>query len=392
MKIIRPFSVTDASLVSSNVNAADPNALGAWSATATYAAGDIVQVDSPSFAFAANNSLFTALNHGFSNGELVQLSSTGALPGGLSVGTPYYLVQCTINTFRLSLTKNGAPIITTNTGTGIHTATVSSHYLYESLAANNLNNVPHKTFATSTTAVPGVSFWWLRLGATNRWKAFDSYISSQTENSGSISYVIQAAGRIDSVALMNIQNANSVTLAAVDTTGAVVYTKTYNLISSLSISSYSAWFFEPIEHDINLVDTDFPPYSNLQVTVTLNGNVGDMVRCGAVVLGLSKQIGDTQFGAKLGIVDYSVKATDEFGNKTITQRNYSDIGNFAVFIDRLSVDATKAELTKWRGVPIIYIGSDNYKSSIIYGFFKDFSITISYPTFSVCTIDVEGLS
>jgi hypothetical protein len=37
------------------------------------------------------------------------------------------------------------------------------------------------------------------------------------------------------------------------------------------------------------------------------------------------------------------------------------------------------------------VGSDLYASMIVYGFYKDFSIVLSYPSFSICEIEVEGL-
>jgi len=47
------------------------------------------------------------------NGTGITLTTTGALPGGLSVGTVYFVVSSTGNTFSLALTVGGAPITTT---------------------------------------------------------------------------------------------------------------------------------------------------------------------------------------------------------------------------------------------------------------------------------------
>ena len=65
--------------------------------------------------------------HGFANGQTVVLSTTGALPTGLTIGTTYYLVNVAANTFELAATLGGASINTTGTQSGIHTATVKSN-------------------------------------------------------------------------------------------------------------------------------------------------------------------------------------------------------------------------------------------------------------------------
>lgn len=72
------------------------------------------------------------------------------------------------------------------------TLTSGVHHNYESLQSPNLNHVPQTETA-----------WWLDLGATNRWKAFDEYIETQTENPAQITYEL-AFGTADSLHLGNM--------------------------------------------------------------------------------------------------------------------------------------------------------------------------------------------
>lgn len=458
MKIIRPFVVSDVSLVSSTVSATDPTATaGTWAVGTTYASGAIVQVDSPTFTFTASGNLLTATAHGWLDGEQVQVSSSGTLPTGLTAGVRYYIVQALTNTFKLSLKKGGAPIITTAAGAGTHTVTVSSHKVYESLVGSNVGNTPHK----SPTQ-------WLDMGNTNRWKVFDTSITSKCENADSMSYTIQTKGRVDSVALLNT-SASETVISAVDqtatvtisngspavitwvghtftdgdlvrftTTGALptglsvgtfyyivnattnifnvsltlsgtpintssagsgVHTgyhlvygpTTYSLLSSLTVSSFWSWFYEPIVRKVSFVDIDFPPYNNLLVTVTLN-DTGNTVGCGAIITGLSKTIGGTQYGASLGIADYSVKSQDDFGNYLVTERAFAKRGNFQVFVDRVATEGVISVLEEYRATPVVYVGSELYDSTIIYGFYRDFSVIIEQHERSICNIEVEGLT
>lgn len=50
----------------------------------------------------------------------VTLTTTGALPTGLSVGTTYFVVNYSSGTFNLAATRNGTPIVTTGTQSGSH--------------------------------------------------------------------------------------------------------------------------------------------------------------------------------------------------------------------------------------------------------------------------------
>jgi hypothetical protein len=60
--------------------------------------------------------------HGMIAGDRVSLETTGALPTGLAVGTNYYVVSPTANTFQLSATMGGAAINASGTQSGVHTA------------------------------------------------------------------------------------------------------------------------------------------------------------------------------------------------------------------------------------------------------------------------------
>lgn len=380
-KVIRPFQVSNVSLVSSTVSATDPLASGAWSSGTTYAAGAVVQVDSPTFTFTASGATLTAAAHGWSDGTMLAVSSSGTLPTGLTAGVLYYVVQSATNRLKLSLTKGGAPITTTGAGSGTHTATVSSHRLYESLVGSNLGNTPHK----SPTQ-------WLDLGMTNRWKVFDTSITSQTEQADSISYVIQTKGRVDSVAVLNVSAAEVVITARESGGGAILYgPTTYSLLSSTPATSFWSWFFDPIERKTDFVDIDFPPYSNLEVTVTLN-DTGNTVKCGAIVVGLSKTFGYTLTGASTGITDYSVKSQDDFGNYNVTERAFRKRGSFTIQVDRVANDGVQATLEKYRATPVVYVGATTYGTTIIYGFYRDFTVSIDSISYSICSIEVEGLT
>lgn len=74
--------------------------------------------------YTANSStdIITAANHGLVKGIILTVQNTGgAAPGGLTVGTTYFVITATTNTFQLATVLNGPAIDITDTGSGINT-------------------------------------------------------------------------------------------------------------------------------------------------------------------------------------------------------------------------------------------------------------------------------
>ena len=72
---------------------------------------------------------------------------------------------------------------------------IQNHKIYESLQASNLNHSP----ATDTGALP----FWLEVSSTNRWRAFDQQVNSQTTAAGSFTFTV-APGSINAIAFVEL--------------------------------------------------------------------------------------------------------------------------------------------------------------------------------------------
>ena len=71
----------------------------------------------------ASPAVVTVPTTALTTGTTVILSTTGALPTGLTVGVTYYVVNVSGLTFQLALTPGGSPITTSGTQSGTHTVT-----------------------------------------------------------------------------------------------------------------------------------------------------------------------------------------------------------------------------------------------------------------------------
>jgi len=82
----------------------------------------------------ASPAVITRTSHGLRPGYQISLTTTGTLPTGVDTLTTYYVVSdgFTANSFRISTTKNGSPITTSGSQSGVHS------YIVEGLARTTL--------------------------------------------------------------------------------------------------------------------------------------------------------------------------------------------------------------------------------------------------------------
>ena len=78
-------------------------------------------IASPGVVTTTNNT-GTATNHGLSAGEVVVFDTNGALPTGVTAGTPYYVIATglTATAFQFSATLGGAAVNTSGSQSGVH--------------------------------------------------------------------------------------------------------------------------------------------------------------------------------------------------------------------------------------------------------------------------------
>jgi hypothetical protein len=259
---------------------------------------------------------------------------------------------------------------------------VGTHKIYECLVANT--NFSPDVNLTGTTPK------WLEISSTNKWKMFDASWGSQTSIATPLTFVLAPVAIINSLALLNV-DATSITVN-VTVSAANVYSKTINMVGGEQVIDWYSYFFELITYKSDLVLTDIPPYSNSTITVSII-NTSSTATCGNCVVGNYYDLGATQYGASAGIVDYSVKTTDSFGNTTVVQRTYAKRMSSNLMINNNIVDDVVNLLASYRSTPLVWVGAEsNYTSLIVYGFYKDFDVNIAYPDYSSCSLTIEGLT
>jgi hypothetical protein len=255
---------------------------------------------------------------------------------------------------------------------------------WESQVGSNLNHDPALDDGTN----------WIDLGASEPYLMFDGAVQSQTENADSIEVAVQfdADRLIDSVYFENL-SATALHLTLTDAGEGVVFDETYDLIATSGITDFWAWCFEPVRRLASVVVTDLPPYPGILLEAELT-EAGETVKCGALVPGLGRTLGGNAVGGQRSgsWTTRSSRPTTSATSRSL-ERAYAKTG--VVHPERRA----PASSTSWSDAAGRLPGDrgalhrdDAYASMVIWGFFKDFSVQVAFPTMSVCTLELESLT
>lgn len=261
----------------------------------------------------------------------------------------------------------------------------TTHRVYESAKASNTNKNP-----TDINNRIGTTIWWIDVTATNRWKMFDTQISTQTKvTATSMTYVLKP-GAVNSVYLAGL-DADTATVSVKDATGGtVVYNQTKTLEDSAP-PDYYEYFFAPFHLQEDALFSGLPAYSNPEVTITLAKTSGDIL-CGAALLGDLKSLGETQKGAQAKPKTYSYIKVNEAGENEIKKRKSAKDMSATARIPIEEVDTAISVMTSLLDVPAMYIASDstNYAGLRAFGL-GSATFTYDEAQFVNFNLNVNGL-
>lgn len=257
---------------------------------------------------------------------------------------------------------------------------IKDHKVWESLVDSNLGNDP----ATSPSK-------WKEVGATNRYKAFDKSVSSQTAQASSITYQLRLGAAASTLAALNLKGATSIRVYVVDPDYGDVYDRTINLTRTPVAVGWWNWFFGDRRAPTQALFTDLKGLPQADIFIEITG--GSDLAVGVLLVGqLRSYTMGVRMGAKVGIQDYSRKDRNEYGDVMVVERAFAKRANFSMLLVAAEVDAIQMFLSDVRATPCLWIGSSRYESTTVYGFYKSFDIVISYFDYSDCDLELEGLT
>lgn len=268
------------------------------------------------------------------------------------------------------------------TGVDVHQVWQSAHGI---TATYPLGNIGYSPAAELNLNVP---VHWSLVGATNAYKIFDTYTSSQAIKPDNITFQVKNMGVVNSIALINI-DAAAATLLGVDSAGATIYNQAADLTSYATFSSYYDYYFTPfLRRNVYLFD-NIPPVENATFTVTLTA-IGD-VKIGNFVAGYGYEMAGISYSSSVRQKDYSIKEQLPTGEYFFQQGATSTIADFNFSLPNPRFDLLQRLIQTLRATPALYVGSELYESTILYGVVLDAPSTLTHFSHSECRLQIESL-
>lgn len=354
MRVLLPTEITDEEFVSST--ATEPDAAfdeTTWSALTEYEIGDKIVVahrvleslrgEKAVLTSISNTApaVFTLADHGKEAGQPFTLDNTGgALPTPFVEGQQYFMVNVADNTFQASLvppsSPGWAPIAATGAGSGTHTIVYSANLNRDPTDPDNLN-----------------VYWFDTEEPSNQWAALDNLTDTATRLASPLTFVLEP-GLISGWALIGLVGKQA--QVSISVGGSPVYTKTLSLDGSYMTDGDWSYWFAPFNQKRVVHDLDITPYDG-QIAVTVTGP-GE-VAIGALLVGLTHEIGTLLEGAESGYISYTTAETNTQGRTRLNKRRSVPTINGTLLVDKRDVNRVSDLSVDLDGVLAFYAGTDD---------------------------------
>ena len=250
----------------------------------------------------------------------------------------------------------------TNYGLAARCISATTHKIYESLIANNLNHDP-----TNINNRTGTTPWWLEIGATNKWALFDGLSSSQSTADGSFTVLIKPS-YYDSIYMGGLAYGSIHVTVQNYIDGPIVYDSHVIRLDGSVIDDYWGYFFYPFQQMTDYLFAEIVHGYAKIVTIEFKADTGNAT-CGILVFGTRKELGKALYGAKSKPKSYSYINIDEFGvNQIVRRKSATDISLTAI-VDLDKASTSIKAVQEALDVPAVWIGSEllEYSGLRIFG-------------------------
>lgn len=236
---------------------------------------------------------------------------------------------------------------------------------------------------------------WLDVGPINAFRMFDMTTGAENQtvanNGNSLQVSVRVDGRVNGVVLLNVEGYQAV-IRVRDAQGNVLHQmQKYIRGAPLTVGWYD-WFFGERGDNSLIIYEGFsiPEGQEGIIDVIIDG--GDTpAKIGKLIVGDVIEIGCVRFGSSGGIIDFSQKDRDIFGNSRVIRRRYVDRFDYDIQLNTDTLYDVKVQLAELRGKPAVYMGSENHLITVVFGFPREFNIVIAGPKKSSCALQIEGI-
>lgn len=244
----------------------------------------------------------------------------------------------------------------------------STHKLYQCVKATNIRPEIGATGDETET--------WVEVGATNKFASFDDRLSYPAKITGTQSFELTLADRVNTVAFLNISGITSVRVQ-MDVGGSIVYDATKEGLDTSLIYDHYTWWFSDAEYVTELIFDDLPPYPNSKLIIDVTGD-GEL---GQIVTGFAKVIGECLAESNSNSIDLSTQEFDAFGKPKYVSRPIIKLNKYEILSDKSIAPAVERLFRELSGKNALWIGEIGSGQLLTtYGYTERSPIPYNMPT------------
>lgn len=174
------------------------------------------------------------------------------------------------------------------------------------------------------------------------------------------------------------------------------YNETFSMLSTINVVDAYTYYFEPIIWatsitKLNLATAGLPPYSQSTITVRITNTRGT-AKCGVIVVGLKLEIGSLQYGVKPGLESFSTITEDPtFGTWNVIQRSSRKTLKGTLLVKNTLIDFVLNQLATYDTTLLVWVGHESYDNLCLYGIYRQFEPSMSYPNHTLVDFEIRGV-
>jgi hypothetical protein len=314
----------------------------------------------------ASPCVVTHAANGFANGQPVKLTTTDALPTGLTAGATCYVINVSAGAYQLSATVGGPAINTSGAQSGVHT-----------LTANAIGQAPS-----------GNSLYWVRKGVSNQRMMFDEFNNTATLNADVIRVVLQPRAVAGGLFLGGVVGVDT-RVTMVEPNGSTVKSATIDLLRPTAGRSYFNWMFSRIKRTTMVVLSDLPAYYDGVLMVEIR-NPGGVAACAMLAIGPVTNLGLAHYGVSRDITDYSSETFNVDGSSISIPRPFSKGMDLDIEISNSDIAELTELVESFHQRFLIWVAEKSLKNTVVAGKYTSLRTVIPNKPKSVMSLSIKG--
>lgn len=270
---------------------------------------------------------------------------------------------------------------------------VYENHIYRSIVNNNIGVTPDLNTGK-----------WLLFGVDNAFASIDlrSHTKSIIDDGLEyIEYVFEAVG-FTYLGFSQIQG-SLLEIWEYDSAGVEVKHTNHPIGQErVNAISWYTYFYNPIPDHGNLgkgKPVDFL-YRNINTTtakikIRVHKNTDNYASLSAMVGGKASDVGATQYGVEVGLIDYTEKETDKYGITTLKKRDAKETMVLNMKSPAKHSQLIKREVKEHLGMSLMFIADPSvdtlFENLIIFGYILDYKMYLNNGVTSESTMHIEEI-